>query len=713
MDFFLRLPAAAQLSAQDALDLLLITAASTKIVGPCFSFLFQHLLRIVDSAAAANVTSRMSQTDVASLLRLAVRAYSVDQRQWLLSLPAAKQLSAEAVDQLLQLAMSKGQIGAAVWLLQLPGAQLLTAGALSSLLVTATSCGVLHNLSQLMCIPAEQQLAGELLMRPLEASIGSANFGGGLWALPGVQLLTASEVQQLLSRALARGEAVAAAAIKKLVQLPAMRELAADQVKELMQLAVRAESSAVLQVLLELPVAEQVLGSAVAELLSAAIACCNRPAMEVLVRLPAALQLSADEIGALLQTAVAAKAPVDVLLQIPASSQITSEQMLPLLESALASGQVGSVELLLQLPAAAQLTPEAVGQLLQQSLQEGLARRVEAVPWLLALPGAKLLSLGGVTIIISLAVQHRLPDLVACLIRLPAAGFLSGEQLELLLRGAVAVASLEAVGLLVERPGREELTDEQGYELLALASQHRLLNKRHRLVEVLVKLPACQGLPAKKVYKLLLKQCHPSSKRGLLVACLMRLQGAKAMEPRLMCLLLGLCIEFGNFGGLARLMSLPGAQLIPCLMVEQQLLVPAIMAGSDGIVLKFLLELPGAQQLSWEAAFRLVELCCIYHPQGLPVMREWMGEELSDIEELGRVVKAALALGTAWSSAVAVEVLRSAAELWEGLEFQELKGLLLVALDAGDSRVMEELLRLPGAEPLSDEEICTADQLQE
>ena len=734
VDCFLSLPAAAQLSAQDALDLLLITAASTSIVGPCFSTLFQHLLPIVAPAAAAeaaDVTSRLSQIDVAALLRLAVTVCRIDMQWWLLGLPAAKQLSAEAVAQLLLLAISSRQEDAAVWLLELPGAQLLTAAALSTLMVAAISHEMLYILSQLTCIPAAQQLAGEMLTQPLGASIAweAATLKHVilwyLWELPGVQLLTAGEVQQLLKGVLtARGAAAATAAAGQLLQLPAVKDLTADQVRELLQLAARAKTTTVLQALLELPVAEQVLASAVAELLSAAIACCNRPAMEVLVQLPAAFQLSADEIGALLKRAVAAKAPIEVLLQLPESSRVKSDQLLLILESALALGQVGSVEVLLQLPAAAHLTPEAVGQLLQQNLQEGVRCRAQAVPWLMALPGAKMLSLGQVVPLVSLAVQHclagpqdllavqhRLPDLVAG----PAAELPSGEQLEQLLRGAVAAGSLEAVGLLLGLPRGQEVTSEQaGYELLAWASQHGLVSKRHQLVEALVqKLPACQRLSAKKVYKLLLKQCHPSSRGGLVVACLMRLQGAKAMEPRLVCLLLGLCIEFGNFGGLARLMKLPGAQLIPCSMVEQQLLVPAIMAGCEGVVLQWLLELPGAQELSWEAAFRLVELCCKHNPQGLPAMWEWMGQKISDVGELGRLAKEALARGTALSPAVALELLGSAAELLEGLSSEELKGLLQVAVEAGDNRVLEELLELPGAESLRDQGIRTTDQLQE
>ena len=652
LDCFLSLPAAAQLSAQDAIDLLLLAAADTYGIRPCFSTLFQHVQpRVSPAAAAADATSRISHNDVASLLHLAVTAHEEGMQQWLLSLPAAKQLSAEAVAQLLQLAVFSRQEQQAEHLLQLPGAQLLTTGALSTLMVTATSYGMLRVLGQLTRIPVAQQLTGDMLTQPLEASIawGAAHMEHvsiwSLWELPGVQLLTAGEVQQLLKRVLATGEAVATITTDRLLQLPAIKKLTADQVGELLQLAVRSESICVLQELLELPVAEQMLPSAVAELLSAAISCCNEQAMEELVQVPAALQLSANKIGDLLRSAVAAEAPVDVFLQLSESSRIKSDQLLPLLESALALGQVGSVEVLLQLPAAAHLTPEAVGQLL---------------------------------------------------------------------RGAITAGSLEAVGLLLGLPGGQAVTPEQGYELLALASQHGRLDKRYQLVEALVqKLPASQRLPPEKVYKLLLKQCHPSSKGGLVMACLMRLQGAKAMEPRLVRLLLGLCIEFGNFGGLARLMKLPGAQLIPCLTVEEQLLVPAIMAGCEGMVLQWLLELQGAQQLSWEAAFRLVELCCKHNPQGLPAMREWMGQEISDVGELGRIVTEALARGTALSSAVALELLGSAAELLEGLSSEELKGLLQVAVEAGDNRVMEELLELPGAESLRGQGICTADQSRE
>ena len=47
---------------------------------------------------------------------------------------------------------------------------------------------------------------------------------------------------------------------------------------------------------------------------------------------------------------------------------------------------------------------------------------------------------------------------------------------------------------------------------------------------------------------------------------------------------------------------------------------------------------------------------------------------------------------------MAVELLRSAANLLEGVEFQELKGLLLGALDAGDSLAVQELLQHPGCQ---------------
>jgi len=261
--------------------------------------------------------------------------------------------------------------------------------------------------------------------------------------------------------------------------------------------------------------------------------------------------------------------------------------------------------------------------------------------------------------------------------------------------------------------GREVTCPEEGYDLLALALQPAVATNRKQLVRVLLVLPGCRDLAANQTFNLLLKFCCTHVGGVEAMGDLLLLEGARTMQENLVCRLLGLCIEFGNWEGLIQMMlKLPGAQQFSSDTLEAQLLVPAVKARIGPWYLGSLLELRGAQQLSWEAAFRLVGLCCSYHPQGLPVIREWMGREISDVGELGQLLKAVLVSSDALRSAVAVEVLRSAPDVLEGLEFMELKGLLLVALEAGDSLVVQELLKQPGAKLLKEQGVWTAAQLQ-
>ena len=302
---------------------------------------------------------------------------------------------------------------------------------------------------------------------------------------------------------------------------------------------------------------------------------------------------------------------------------------------------------------------------------------------------------------------------VEWLLQVPAAQHVSGEQLLQLLREAVAAGHWEAGAWLVHLPAGQEVTGpEEGYELLALALQPAVPTSRRQLVRVLLILPGCRDLAANQVFNLLLKLCYTQVAGLEAMGDLLLLEGARTMHHNLICRLLGLCIEFGNWEGLMQMMlRLPGAQQIPSGTLEAQLLVPAVKARIGPWYLGCLLELRGAQQLSWEAAFRLVELCCSYHPQSLPVVRKWMGREISDVGELGQLLKAVLVSSDALRSAVAMEVLRSAVDLLEGLEFLDLKGLLLVALESGDSLVVQELLKQPGAKLLKEQGVWTAAQL--
>ena len=135
-------------------------------------------------------------------------------------------------------------------------------------------------------------------------------------------------------------------------------------------------------------------------------------------------------------------------------------------------------------------------------------------------------------------------------------------------------------------------------------------------MRVLLILPGCRVLAANKVFNLLLKLCptHIWGREGM--EHLLLLGGARTMRENLVCTLLGLCILFGSWERLVQMLKLPaGAQHMPSNIVEEQLLVPAVKARIGSWHFGCLLELRGAQQLSWEAAFRLVAFCCSYHAQ--------------------------------------------------------------------------------------------------
>ena len=644
-----------------------------------------------------------------------------------LQLPASKQVTASQLVPLLSSALQSRQILSVELLLDLPAAKEISVKKLSVLVHAALAAEeTLIAATWLLKIPAAAELSPAAVAELLERSLQSENIRAIWWlvGLPGAQLLSIEKVGQLLALAVEHG---LAGLVAYLARLPAAAKVAGAVAEDLLEGAVQQKAVAVVKALVQqLPPMRGVTGDKLVKLLGSAVGSEGGVvgALEWLLQLPAAAELSPGAVGELVQRTLQSESnsrawAVRWLVGLPGAQLLSIEKVGQLLGLAVEQGLAGPVAYLARLPAAANVAGAVAEDLLEVAVQQ---KAVDVVRTLVQ----QLPPVGGVTVdklmqLVGSAVgsEGGVEAAVEWLLQLPAAQHVSSEQLLQLLRVAVAAGHWQAGAWLVQLPaGREVTGPEEGYELLALALQPAVAPNRQQLMRVLLVLPGCRALTANHVFNLLLKLCYADVGGLGAMGDLLLLEGAGTMHQNLVCRLLGLCIEFGNWEGLMQMMlKLPGAQQITSDIVEEQLLGPAVKAQIGPWYLGCVLALQGAQHLSWEAAFRLVELCCNYHPQGLSVIRQWMGREISDVGELGELLKAALASSGALCSDVAVEVLRSAADLLQGLEFQELKGLLLVALEAGAEAeavnlVVQELLWQPGAKLLREQGVWTAAQLQ-
>ena len=203
---FLSLPAAAQLSGKDAMELLVTAAAlSTMNLQPFVGALLERLRPKLLSLPADTAAHAVPSEQLPPLLLMLLEAGGVALHSWLLKLAVAKQLSGETVGQLLHGAVNRGLAAAVPLLLKLPGAQQLTSSTLSVLLVCAVERSMYWAIDSLAQTTAGQQLSGGELVKPLQLSIetsGASATTTCLLKLPGLQLLPSDSVVQLLQSAL-------------------------------------------------------------------------------------------------------------------------------------------------------------------------------------------------------------------------------------------------------------------------------------------------------------------------------------------------------------------------------------------------------------------------------------------------------------------------------------------------------------------------------
>lgn len=158
----------------------------------------------------------------------------------LLGLPAAQQLSSEAVAGLVQAAVAHDHC--VDTLLKLPAAQVMNATALGQLLLlvvnTSTGCKWPKVTCQLLRLPAAQQLSGDLLGQLLEAALQNrtgdewlvGRFLEGLVGLPGAHHISSSSMERLLQRSTAHDQQ---STFQLLVNLPAAQQLSRASVARL------------------------------------------------------------------------------------------------------------------------------------------------------------------------------------------------------------------------------------------------------------------------------------------------------------------------------------------------------------------------------------------------------------------------------------------------------------------------------------------------
>ena len=193
LDRLLSLPAAAQLSAKDVMELLLTAAAlNTTNLQPYVWSLLEHLCsKFLLSSGVDAVAHGVSLEQLGPLLLMLLKADELPLHNWLLQLVVAQQLSRETVAELLAVAVNRRLAAAVPLLLELPGAQQLTSSTLSVMLVCAVE-GMYAAVGLLTQTTAAQRLGGDELVKPLQLSLESLAAGittTCLLELPGLQLL--------------------------------------------------------------------------------------------------------------------------------------------------------------------------------------------------------------------------------------------------------------------------------------------------------------------------------------------------------------------------------------------------------------------------------------------------------------------------------------------------------------------------------------------
>ena len=290
---FLDLRAAKELTAADAMELLLLASKRCSSgysfpSPPAFQALLNALLPKVthpDAAAAAvwdavcssNSTSSSSNSNFSSLFSLASAADSISMQHWLLQMPQAQQQLATGtgVVELLQLvgpALRAGKQGALVLkLLQYPGAKHVPGDRVLALTREALLGGEVEVLAILLNLAAGygDGFLHISVLHLLQEGIGLRAWGSMEWLRnhPDAALLSRAELYCLLRTAvLTRGAGVAVRWLLQLVPAAA-NELAAAEVQELLQEALAPGKANAFSALLQLSCAGKLTISSLQQLL--------------------------------------------------------------------------------------------------------------------------------------------------------------------------------------------------------------------------------------------------------------------------------------------------------------------------------------------------------------------------------------------------------------------------------------------------------------
>jgi hypothetical protein len=327
-----------------------------------------EIMQHVDAPTLHAVLKQLTEARFSSTIKTLLMADSLQET-------AVEQLTSEAVFELLQAATERDNGPSAELLCVLPAAKRLTAEALMQLLQAAVAAAApLHGGSacvELLCrLPAASLLTSDALVQLLQAAVvaGKTKCMHQLCSLPAVRQLTAGNIAQLLHTAVQHSESAASGAVVlQVFNWPATRQLSADVVAQLSHAALQLlgqvasrrykvgalDGVKLLRKLLDLPASRDMSSSVVVSLLTTAIQqepqdfrSYHRTAQELasivakLCSLPAAQQFSVQVAEQLMQAGTQLEhSPCKTALhQLPAAQEMVRAR-----EAALAAQMYGGL----------------------------------------------------------------------------------------------------------------------------------------------------------------------------------------------------------------------------------------------------------------------------------------------------------------------------------------------------------------------------------
>ncbi|KAF6246110.1 hypothetical protein COO60DRAFT_1242830 [Scenedesmus sp. NREL 46B-D3] len=359
----------------------------------------------------------------------------------------------------------------------LPAAEQLSSDAVSRLLLQAMQQRLPAAASQLQRLPAAGQLGTEQVGDLLQACVRACATDGHGWLLsdclkwilrlPAIRELSSGAIVRVLNTAIdVIGESVVELGIAalRLLMLPAAATISGDDMAQLLQAALQrgSVSLSLLDGMWKLPAAVQLSDKTVVKLLRMAADPSRgyvtrlREFVEKLCRLPAAATISIDDMEHLLQAAAQAK-PVlftsfdyALVWALPAALELSADAIARLMRTILdasieeVSESYVLVQRLLSLPAAATISSEDTGHLLQAAMQ------CKSDPWcrplstIMKLPAVVELNASAIVRAVCTITSINTDgytagrrDYVERLLRLPAAATISSEDTEHLLQAAI------------------------------------------------------------------------------------------------------------------------------------------------------------------------------------------------------------------------------------------------------------------------------------